>query len=160
MEKILAIDPGNVESGWCLIDAGTLRPLEFGKDVNEKVLLLCGALPFDRAAVEMIASYGMSVGREVFDTCRWIGRFEQHIRQATGRYPDLVFRREEKLHICGDPRAKDTNIRRALVDRFATHDLKNGKGTKDAPDWFYGFRADCWAAYAVGITYIETRGAK
>ena len=27
---IIAIDPGNVQSGYCVIDQKTLRPLEFG----------------------------------------------------------------------------------------------------------------------------------
>ena len=150
--KVLAIDPGNQQSAWCMIDGETLRPLFFDKEENQVVLTAVQHIPYDRIVIERVASYGMAVGRDVFETCEWVGRFTQAARVP----PDYVYRQEEKLHICGDSRAKDTNIRRALIDRFAQHDLKNGKGTKKNPDWFYGFSADVWAAYAVGITYIET----
>ena len=150
--KVLAIDPGNRQSAWCMIDVETLRPLFFDKEENQVVLTAVQHIPYDSIVIERVASYGMAVGRDVFETCEWVGRFTQAARVP----PDYVYRQEEKLHICGDSRAKDTNIRRALIDRFAQHDLKNGKGTKKNPDWFYGFSADVWAAYAVGITYIET----
>lgn len=151
--KVLAIDPGNRQSAWCMIDGETLKPLSFGKEENQVVLTAVQHLSYDSIVIERVASYGMAVGRDVFETCEWVGRFTQAARVP----PDYVYRQEEKLHICGDSRAKDTNIRRALIDRFAQHDLKNGKGTKKNPDWFYGFSADVWQAYAVAVTYVETR---
>lgn len=158
--RVFAIDPGNMDSAYCVVDAETLRPLVFGKVPNEELRSYIRDFRFeeeDRAAVEMVASYGMAVGREVFDTCVWIGRFSECLDRKLLLPAEKLYRKEEKLHICHDSRAKDANIRRALIDRFARHDLKNGKGTKKKQDWFYGFSADVWAAYAVGLTYIETR---
>ena len=151
--KVLAIDPGNRQSAWCMVDGETLKPLSFGKEENQVVLDAVQNLSYDSIVIERVASYGMAVGRDVFETCEWVGRFTQ----AASVPPDYVYRREETLHLCGDSRAKDANIRRALIDRFAQHDLKNGKGTKKNPDWFYGFSADVWQAYAVAVTYVETR---
>ena len=37
MSRILAIDPGNTESGWCLIDADC-QPVEVAKTSNDEVL--------------------------------------------------------------------------------------------------------------------------
>lgn len=151
--KVLAIDPGNRKSAWCMIDGETLRPLFFDKEENQVVLTAVQHIPYDSIVIERVASYGMAVGRDVFETCEWVGRFTQAALPLRAHY---VYRQEEKLHICGDSRAKDANIRRALIDRFAQHDLKNGKGTKKNPDWFYGFSADVWQAYAVAVTYVET----
>ena len=151
--KILAIDPGDKQSAYCFIDSEDLRPLRFGKEQNAVVLLILQLEAYDLVVIERLASYGMPVGRNVFETCEWVGRFTQ----AAQKLVDYIYRQDEKLYLCHDSRAKDANIRRALIDRFATHDLKNGKGTKKNPDWFYGFSADVWAAYAVGITYIETK---
>lgn len=162
--KIFAIDPGNVESAYCLIDDKELRPLEFNKVPNTDLVELlrffgrCTNAP-DVVVIERVASYGMAVGQTVFQTCEWIGRFAEASLMA-GLPVDYLYRQDEKLHICRDSRAKDANIRRALIDRFAQHDLKNGKGTKKKPDFFYGFRADIWAAYAVAITWAENRGLK
>lgn len=157
--RVIAIDPGNKESAFCVMETDSLKPLEVGKVQNEQLrdYLLKKTLQTDRAAIEMVASYGMPVGEEVFDTVRWIGRYEELLIQKLLHPPALVKRMEEKMHICHTSRAKDTNIRHALIDRFADHDFKNGRGTKANPDFFYGFKADIWTAYAVGLTYIETR---
>ena len=91
---------------------------------------------------------------EVFRTCEWIGRFAQKAIERRV-IVDYVLRQEEKLSICHDPRANDASIRRALIDRFAGHDLKRGTGTKNNPDFFYGFRRDIWQAFAVGVTWLD-----
>lgn len=160
--KVIAIDPGNIQSALCIIDVETLKPVEFVKADNTKIkkILLTKAREDYFVAIEMIASYGMPVGKDVFDTAVWIGRFFEIARLKTTADPTLVYRMEEKNHICHSSKANDSTIRRALIDRFAKHDLKNGKGTKKNPDWFYGFKADIWAAYAVGLTYIETHMRK
>ena len=161
--NILAIDPGNTESGFCVIDSDTYKPLTFGKVSNrqiESLLWVCvtgkDRIDVKQVVIEMIASYGMAVGSEVFDTCVEIGRLTV-LAELNGTNCDYIYRRDEKLTICGSTKANDANIRRALIDRFAKHDLKNGKGTKDKPDWFYGFKADIWAAYAVGVTWLDMK---
>ncbi|MGN7250072.1 hypothetical protein [Arthrobacter sp. SAFR-014] len=158
---ILAIDPGNTHSGFALIDPETCRPLRVGKIPNAEVLHLIATTSYTRLSVEMIASYGMAVGKEVFDTCVWIGRFvQQHIWAGPDVEHALVYRRDVKLHHCQSAKAKDANITQALIDRFAYGQPNRGKGTKAAPGWFHGFAADMWQAYALAVlTADEQRAA-
>ena len=152
---IFAIDPGNTESGFAIIEMPKFKLFRFGKVKNEELLTILEdyqhAIP-DAFAVEMVASYGMAVGKDVFETCVWIGRFVQKVHHK--RY-EFVYRKDEKLCLCGSVKAKDGNIRQALIDRYATFDFKSGKGTKKNPDIFYGVSKDVWQAIAVGVTYYE-----
>ena len=153
---ILALDPGNTQTGYAVLEMPEFRLIKFGKANNTSLLTLVAnsdiLYDVDAVAIEMIDSFGMAVGREVFETCVWIGRFHQASDHPNTHY---VYRKEEKEILCGSLRAKDANIRRALIDRYARHDLKNGKGTKGNPDVFYGVSKDVWAAIAVGVTYYE-----
>jgi hypothetical protein len=154
--RVLAIDPGNTESAWCVIDAETKRPQAFAKQPNAEVLDVC-EYPMP-VAIEMVASYGMAVGREVFETCVWIGRFiERHESYHQPLTPRLIYRRDIKLHHCHDSRAKDSNVRQALVDRFAPGQPNHGKGTKADPGWFHGFHSDVWQAYALAVYVADTQ---
>jgi hypothetical protein len=158
---ILAIDPGNIESAYCLIDEDTYKPVEFDKLENEKLINEIGmrSYMYDESVIEMVACYGMPVGVEVFDTCVWIGRFTQQISEAT-YFPEYICRKDEKMNLCHSMKAKDSNIVQALIDRFAPNTPNKGKGTKKEPGWFYGFKKDIWQAYAVGITYLDMRKEK
>ncbi len=160
MALIMAIDPGNKESAFVLMDDITLRPIRSAKvpngDVLAQIKAFRKAITKPVVVIENVASYGMAVGRDVFETCVWIGRFCQ-MAILCGLVVEYIYRRDVKLNLCMNSRAKDGNIRRALIDRFALHDMKNGKGSKKRPDWFYGFAADQWQAYAAGVTFIDLR---
>lgn len=144
MRSVIAIDPGTTESGVCVLRAGKVvdSAIWANDDLLRRVPLL-GSWA-DTLAIEMVASYGMAVGREVFETCRWIGRFQQvwHDPDAV----KLVYRRDVKLHLCGSAKAKDPNIRQALLD------LIGPQGTKKAPGPTYGVKSHAWAALAVAAT--------
>lgn len=155
---IMAIDPGNVFSAYCIID-DDYRPVAFGKYFNKSVLEAIQRFLEERKGnriiIEMVASYGMPVGKEVFETCIWIGRYIQ-MCDTYPAYTTRITRQQVKANLCHAENARDSNVRRALIDRFAKHDLKSGKGTKKSPDWFYGFADDMWSAYAVGVTALDT----
>lgn len=150
--RILAIDPGSTESAFAIIDSDTHRPVAFSKVMNQALLesVEYGNFQYDAVAIETVASYGMPVGAEVFDTCIWIGRYLQTALN-NGADVHLVTRLQVKLHHCKDSRAKDSNIVRALVDRFAYGQPNYGKGTKASPGWFYGFKSDVWQATALAV---------
>ena len=151
--NILAIDPGNIESAYVLID-DHYRLIDFDKVENHELLEIIKDMDFNSVAIEMVASYGMAVGATVFETCVWIGRFTEFVKPCEAQY---IYRKDVKMNICGQTRAKDSNIRQALIDRFARHDFKNGKGTKANQDYFYGFKADIWQSYACGVTYLDSQ---
>ena len=151
--RVLAIDPGPVESAYALIDAETRRPVAVGKVDNHDLRDMLPGLCYEASAsaVEMVASYGMPVGKEVFETCVWIGRFIE----ASGCSLAPIVRLDVKLHHCHSSKASDSNIAQALIDRFESGEPNRGKGTKDAPGWFHGFRADIWQAYALAVLIAD-----
>lgn len=145
---VFAIDPGTTQSGWALLEGA--KVIDSGVSDNNDVLRWVRAgQGADVLALEMVASYGMAVGREVFDTVRWIGRFQQawHEPEAVR----LVFRKDVKLHLCGNLRAKDANIRQALLDQLGP------AGTKKSPGNTYGVKSHAWSALAVAVTASAQR---
>jgi hypothetical protein len=159
MTGILAIDPGPTESGFVLYYprlAGLPLIDEAGTRDNYDLKKICHNIgcrdgtgrssalsPGPILAIEMIACYGMPVGKETFETCLWIGRFEEAFNPS--RDSLRCYRKDIKLHLCGTTKAKDPNVRQALIDRLGP------PGTKKNPGPTYGIKSHVWAALAVAV---------
>ena len=188
---ILAIDPGTNKSGWCLIeDDGKVQ--DFGWSENEAVQLralnLMG-VTFETMLIEDISNYGMAVGRDTFDTVKWIGRFD------TKSNATYITRPTIKAALCNSVKATDANVRQAVIDWYGGDTVaiggkkclnckgKGWTGRDHEPCEFchcfdklsremlgcgmethkgqlYGVSSHVWSALALGITYIEQEKAK
>lgn len=153
--KILGIDPGTEKTGWVIYDTENHSIIDKGIDLNETVLRTIISKEADTVAIEMIASYGMPVGKETFETVYWIGRFTE---VAIG-LDRSVYRYYKKTDInpsiCFNSKANDSTIRRALLDMFP----KTGGGsepsigTKKQQGPLYGFNSHMYPALAVALTH-------
>lgn len=153
--RIIAIDPGTTESGWVWYDDGKVA--NCGVSQNAQLLkvledhVTTGQNRNTTLAIEMVASMGMAVGAEVFETCVWVGMF----MHAWG-YPEVirVTRNQVKLHLCGTSAAKDPNVRQAIIDLFprtgggSTPQI----GTKKQQGPLYRMSSHMWPALGVALT--------
>jgi hypothetical protein len=147
--SILAIDPGTEQSGWCLYGRGKVHGSGVLPNKNVLASLMLGidmvpGLFADVLAIEMVASYGMPVGREVFETVRWIGRFQQAWHRP--EEVRLVYRKDVKIFLCGTMKAKDPHIWQALQDKIGE------VGTKKNPGPLYNVKSHARSALAVAVT--------
>jgi len=150
---VFAIDPGTTESAYVQWDSVQRKILLMNIRPNTELLSFMSwrlRPKTDVIAIEMVASYGMPVGKEVFETVLWIGRFYERSEKE----PLLVYRRDVKLHHCGNARAKDANIRQALIDKYGA------PGTKREPGLTYGLKSHLWSAFALATFVSETQTEK
>lgn len=147
-DTIIGIDPGTIKSAYAvwslageqlieadIIDNHTLED-RIKSHENTAALMAC----------EMIACYGMAVGKEVFDTCVWVGRFIGAWLPAEYM---LIPRKQVCMNLCQSKKANDSNIRWALIDRFGA------VGTKKMPGPLYGVTSHMWAALGVAVTALD-----
>lgn len=149
---VLGIDPGETQTGYCLLENG-YTPLSFGKVPNGEMFRVIHELAPNYIGIECVEARGMAVGAEVLETARWEGKFE--IECDYSGYPSFRARRSDvKLHICGLARATDSNIRQSMIDRFGA------PGTKANPGKTYGISKDAWQALAVAAYVSDLLIAK
>ena len=89
----------------------------------------------------------MPVGKIVFESWLFIGVIIQDVPHVK-----LITRNAVKNTICHSSKAKDANIRQALIDIYGPQGTKNNQGGT------YGLSGDKWAALAVATAAIN--GAK
>lgn len=159
---VLAVDPGNKESAFVIMQAGKL--ILFGKWANATLLRsIYVDMTFrlaTRCAIETMKPRGMPTAFEEMQTQLWAGRFYEAWTQTAGgdkfglAEATQIFRADEKMCLCGQARANDSTIRQAIIDRFGGKD--KAIGNKKAPGPLYGVSGDVWQAIAVAITFIES----
>lgn len=172
---LLAIDPGTARSAYVGM-TDKYEILAKAKVDNAQVLELIMLGGYDALVIECMEPRTLNTGKkqappqrigdETYETCIWIGRFmEAAIRR--GMDVHRVYRSEERKCLIPSkrnglppleppvPNTPDALIRRALAARFARFDKIRGKGTARKRDVFYGFAADVWNAFAVGVVYLD-----
>lgn len=174
MSRILAIDPGSIESAWLILADG--RPERFAREPNERLrdrlrwyLDEPATLPefrtqsdeglvADVVVIETIQPRGERLYSQVVEMLQWAGRF------AEAAYPTPVHflsREAIKRYLCPpNPEvkrrgaAKDGDVWASLVERFGGGpDV--AVGVKASPGPLYGIHSDVRAALAVGVAYEE-----
>lgn len=152
--NIIGIDIGTIKSGIAYYD--TNAKMAFGEIVDNKHIFEC--IQMRNAyfvALERFECYGMPVGESSFESVRWEGRLMQWYESM---FPDRslyhISRKDVKLCLCGSTRAKDANVRQAIMDRFPkTGGGKNPVvGIKKQKGPLYSIKSHAWAALGVAIT--------
>lgn len=160
--KVMAIDPGTTESAFVLLDLDG-HVLNHNKQSNDFVLGWVQAAfdrrvgnPIEHLVIEQVASYGMPVGREVFETVHWAGRFHQAALDFGFRASvTRLTRKTVAEHLCGGGEREkgktpnDATVRKALLDRYGGDEARKKGGA------LHGITNDRWAALAVGCAYLD-----
>ena len=157
--RVLAIDAGDVKSAYTIWDNNQKKIVEKAWIDNEVFLETLRKLPnaaFDIVVIEQLVSMGMPVGMTTFNTIFQNGRLHEMFVTQKGIEPVWVNRLDVKMHLCMSTRAKEGNVRQALVNRFGEpstkkkpHDTYN-----ELTDKIY-FGSHFWSCLALTMYCVE-----
>ena len=152
---IFGIDPGTVESGYVMFNSENMQVVGSGVVGNEELLQMSSWDDANIVCIEMVASYGMPVGQTTFETVLWIGRFVQYSVSKDIEYRLLYKKKDINPTLCFSNKAKDANIRQAILDLFPAPGggTVPQKGTKSNPGPLFGVSSHAFSALAVALTY-------
>lgn len=161
---VLAIDGGTTHSGVVYAELTPDNPPRiidaWPECENKDLLALIITLPIDEVIVEWVECFGMAVGKTTFEMVYWLGRFSERA-EVHGLRVNRVTRRDVKLFLCQSMRAKDKNIRQAIIDTYTRPDIPLGggkqpwKGTKKEQGVLYKIASHAWSALALCCAYQD-----
>jgi hypothetical protein len=183
---VLSIDPGPVRSGYVVLHDGV--PVKWGWEDNDWLRGMIADYAADEefnglsavhVAVEYLRPRGMPTAGEEMDTLYELGRLTADVpRDRIVK----ISRHEVKMALCGNVRAKDANIRAALIDRFGGQSVAigaikcpsckgrklvglgkkrgpcadcDGTGWESPPGILAGITGHATQALALGITFLD-----
>jgi hypothetical protein len=147
--RILAIDPGNIESGVVIWDGSNVVFTGVLLNATLNTAILSSIYKYDIALIENLTHQGRAkVGKEVFDTARYIGYLERCFENVNKPYR-LISRNDVKMHHCRTSQARDTDIVKALTKKYP-------KGSVKSPGVTYLVRSHAWQALALATFYSES----
>lgn len=142
---ILAIDPGSEQSAYVLWDGERIVEAKIEDNELLAIRLRLGFDTYVELHIEWISSYGMRVGSSIFETCYWVGVFDEcwHGPATRTRRIDI-----KRWHT-GRPSSKDADVSGALKEKYGE------KGTKKNPGLTYPLKKDLWQAFALATFVTE-----
>ena len=155
--RIIGIDPGSEKSAYVLYD--TEQRQAVCKDHWDNETMRCylasycewqhNGLRPTYLAIEQVCCYGVRVGRSVFDTVFWSGRFVE----CWGDEFKMLSKQQISQALCGKGSGiNKTDIHNAIYDMFGGS-RSSACGTKKKPGPLYGIKGPhLWDALAVALT--------
>lgn len=165
----LAIDPGDVVSGWVLYDSSAPRLVaaaegvvidgvrKAGVEHNDRLLKMVRdpsqrwPIAIHALVLETFRPRGQPMYSQLIETARYTGRLQEAWWGATRRAAVLITREGVKTELLGAPKGSDANVRAALVDLFGGKDAAIGSAKRRGP--LYGLAGDSWQALALAIAH-------
>lgn len=153
---VVAVDPGYRQSAFVVYDGTRVC----GHGIRENSVLL-GDLGIASNNVMLVLeemqlfASNHGVGREIFDSVFWSGRFAQ---VWTPRPFDRILRSTVRAHLQAT-KGGDAAVRQSLIDRFGPY-KEVAIGRKASPGPLYGIHADEWSALAIAVTWWDLQGCR
>jgi hypothetical protein len=147
--RLVSIDPGTTHSAFMRFNPRSMTWDRFGKVPNAIVLTRLFTLQPEMVVCEDMQAMGRPCGAEVFATVRYTGRIQQ-ICFTEGIPFHLIKRTTVKKFLCPKMRAKDKDVRAAMIALYGP------QGSKKEPGRTYGIANDVWSAFAIAHVFTET----